>query len=910
MILLTVPASPVRILLFILFMQVSLFSQYSDTLFLKLDYRTVTHPYGITYKEPSVYPAITYALSGGGARGISQIGVLKALEEQGIHPSSVVATSIGSIVGGLYSLGYSVTELDSLAGIIDWNSIINITNRENRNNLFVDQKITEDRAVLSLRLDGLTPIIPNSINDGQKLLNQLNLLTFQSPIGLRKDFDDLEYRFRAVCTDLASGEPYVIGEGSLSRAIRASSSVSFFLSPVEYDSVLLADGGLVANIPVSIARSLTDGLILAVNSTSPLNPKESLKYPWVLADQFVSIPMKKLNERELKLADVLVEPAIGDKNSGDFTGFDSLVTEGYKAGKTGAVLLKSKIDSIITSSFAANDSVIYGLTPHPQCKYAGAIISKVVSAGGVKLSDIYRELVYLEKGAGFEEIRAYIFTEKDGKKVLKIDPVNYPDVYGVRILIDGKDSIPPGTPVEDITGKPFSPFVTISFIKNIIKQMRLEGNALFALNNANFIRESGELVLEFDGGKINKIELSGHVNTNPTVILREIPVDEGGLLDLGALKSGLTNLYATDLFENFTVNVLKRDGMNILQIEVNEKPSQIARFGFKVDNENAPQINLDIRDANIFSTGSELGLIMFVSPRKLSAELESRSNRIFNTYFTYKLGLHYNQRDIFRYRDDPSGSSSFYSRSQFGEYRQVLMGASFWLGTQVGRFGNFIAKAKYELNRIENITASDDIVFDTPIFNINVSTTIDTKDKYPFSTKGILFNGFYETGLSFLSANTGYTSFGARFEGYIPVTPRSTLITTGEIGFADQTLPLSQQFSFGGIRSFYGMRQDEFRGRQLFKLGVDYRFLLPFRVFFDTYLTAGYNIGSIWEQEEKIKIKGLQHGIAVGLSFNTPIGPADFAIGRSFKLVNSIADGGNIANWGPVQFYFSIGFYY
>lgn len=904
------PARPVRTLFFILLFQVSLFAQYSDTLFLKLDYRTVKHPFGIEYKEPTLYPSITFALSGGGARGISQIGVLKAFEEKGIYPSTIVATSIGSIVGGLYSLGYSVDELDSLAEIIDWNSIIAINSRENRNNLFVDQKITEDRAVLSLRLDGFTPIIPNSINDGQKLLNQLNLLTFQSPVGLRTNFDDLEYRFRAVCTDLASGEPYVIGEGSLSRAIRASSSVSFFLSPVEYDSVLLADGGLVANIPVSIARSYSDGLVVAVNSTSPLNPKENLKYPWVLADQFISIPMKKLNEKEAKLADVLVQPEIGDKNSGDFSGFDSLINAGYEAGSDAAVILKGKIDSLITTSFAGKDSVIFGLTPHPQCKHAGNIISKTISGGGVKLSDIYRELIYLEISSGFEEIKACIFTEKDGRKVLKVEPVSYPVVWGVRIRIDGTDSLPTGAPVEMISGKPFSPLTTISFIKSIIKKMRLEGNALFALKNAAFNRESGEMLLDFDGGHIGAIEITGHVNTNTTVILREIPLDEGDILDLNALRSGLDNLYATDLFENFAVNVLKRDGKNILQIEVNEKPSQIARFGFKVDNENAPQINLDVRDANFFSTGSELGLIMFISPRKLSAEIESRSNRIFDTYLTYKIGLHYNQRDIFRYRDDPAGSTSFYTRSQSGEYRQVLMGASFWLGTQVGRFGNLIAKAKYELNRIQDITSSSAIVYDAPIFNINVSTTIDTKDKYPYPTEGILFNGFYETGLSFLSANTGYTSFGARFEGYVPLTARTTMIASGEIGFADQTLPLSQQFSFGGLRSFYGMRQDEFRGRQLLKLGVDYRFLLPFKVFFDAYVTAGYNIGSIWEQEEKITLRGLQHGVALGLSFNTPIGPADFSLARSFKLVNSLTGGENPVSWGPVQFYFSIGYYY
>ncbi|MBN8545049.1 MAG: patatin-like phospholipase family protein [Ignavibacteria bacterium] len=905
-----IPSMRVKTFIFILFLSVSLYSQYSDTLKLKLDYRKVTHPFGIEYKEPVLYPPITYVLSGGGARGIAQIGVLKALEEKGIYPNSVVATSIGSIVGGLYSLGYSVDDLDSLAGTIDWNSIISLNYRENRNNLFVDQKITEDKAVFSLRLDGLTPLIPNSINDGQKLLNQLNLLSFQSPIGVRYNFDDLEYKFRAVCTDLESGSPYVINSGSISKAIRASSSVSFFLSPVEYDTVLLADGGLVANIPVSIAKGMSNGLILAVNSTSPLNPKDRLKNPLVLADQFLSIPMKKLNEKELRLADVLVTPEIGDKNSGDFSGFDSLIKAGYEAGKIAAQQLQQKIDSVIYTSFASGDMVIDNLYPHPECKYAEGLISKASKNGRVKLSDIYRELVFLEKKSGFEETKASLFRTPEGKNILRIEPYLYPVVSKIKIKIDGQDSVLSDSSSILSVGKPFSPLAAIAYIKEIIKGFRNQGNALFSLMKADFNKENGELSLEFDGGKIAEIELNGHINTNPTVILREIPIEPGDNLDVEKLKSGLENLYSTDLFENFTVNVVKRDGKNILQIQVDEKISQIARFGFKVDNENAPQLNIDIRDANIFSTGGELGLIFFISPRKFSAELESRANRLFDTYLTYKLGFHYSQRDIFTYRDDPAGSSTFYTRSQFGEYRQSLAGVSFWLGTQVGRFGNFIGKAKYELNRIENITASEPLVFDNPVFSLNFSTTIDTKNKYPYPTDGILFNGYYETAFNFIKASTGYTSFGAKFEGYLGITKSSTVSTTAEIAFADKTLPLTQQFSLGGLRSFYGMYQDEFRGRQLFKLGVDYRYKLPFKIFFDTYVSAGYNIGSIWEEEEKIKLGDLRHALGIGLSFDTPVGPADFAIGRTFLFVKNITEGLSPISWGPVVFYFSIGFYY
>lgn len=205
-------------------------------------------PFGLTEKISKVNPVVALALSGGGSRGLAQIGVLKALEEANVPIDLIVGTSMGSIVGGLYSVGYSITELDSLAKTIDWPAFIALDRKINRRELFVDQKITEDKAVLNLRLQGLKPIIPTSINDGQRLSNQLNLLTLQAPIHVEENFDNLLYKFRAVCTDLVTGEKVVLKQGSLSMALRASSSVSFLLSPTKYDSLTLVDGGLVANI--------------------------------------------------------------------------------------------------------------------------------------------------------------------------------------------------------------------------------------------------------------------------------------------------------------------------------------------------------------------------------------------------------------------------------------------------------------------------------------------------------------------------------------------------------------------------------------------------------------------------------------------------------------------------------------
>ena len=123
---------------------------------LKLDLTEKSLPFGLKELASKSLPKIGLALSGGVARSISQLGVLKTFEEKNIPIDIIVGTSMGSIVGGLYSAGYSLADLDSIMMITNWNSFFS-AQQSNRNDLFVDQKITEDRAVVSFRLDGLKP---------------------------------------------------------------------------------------------------------------------------------------------------------------------------------------------------------------------------------------------------------------------------------------------------------------------------------------------------------------------------------------------------------------------------------------------------------------------------------------------------------------------------------------------------------------------------------------------------------------------------------------------------------------------------------------------------------------------------------------------------------------------------------
>jgi NTE family protein len=295
----------IKVFFLSLFLVFNLSAQNKTTL--KLDLTEKILPFGLVEKVHIHIPKIGLALSGGGARSISQLGVLRALDEKNIPLEIIVGTSMGSIVGGLYSAGYSINELDSVLRHTPWDDFFS-PKQSTRNDLFIDQKISEDRAIVSLIMDGLNPIIPTSISSGQRAANNLNLLAINAPILADENYDNFIYKYRAVSTDLISGKKILIDKGPLGLAMRASSSVTLLLPPVKKDSLFLVDGGLVANVPVKETRSLGANIIIAVNASSPLYEEGDLNVPWTIADQLVSIPMKILNDLQLEEADFIIQP--------------------------------------------------------------------------------------------------------------------------------------------------------------------------------------------------------------------------------------------------------------------------------------------------------------------------------------------------------------------------------------------------------------------------------------------------------------------------------------------------------------------------------------------------------------------------------------------------------------------------
>jgi NTE family protein len=894
------------VLIFILFLS-NIFPQNKYTISLELKEKQL--PFGLKKLVPANKPQIGLALSGGGARGLSQIGVLKALEEANISADIIVGTSMGSIVGGLYAAGYSIEELDSIARNTDWDDLLGFNNQSNRKDLFVDQKVTEDRAIFSLRLDGFSPILPTSFNDGQKLSNQLNSLTLNAPLHSDTTFDYFSAKFRAVCTDLISGDMILLDRGSLSNALRASSSVTFFLAPIKMDSLLLVDGGLVANIPTSVARNIGADFVVAINTTSNLWPVEELSVPWVVADQIVSIPMKQNNAKQLEDADFILTPNIKNILSTDFARVDSLILLGYYTTENKMKLLKAKVDSITYDSFSPQEKYFKNLKLSENLTTEEkSFFSDYQMKDSVSSKKINYDLYMLFETGIYKNLSVEIVETEKGNRLELIKEEN-PIISNIKVAGVTLFNQQAATEIfNSLLGKHYSSKNLLSKLIALVKLYRKNGYALAEIYKVDFDDDSGTLKIYVNEGIISRIEVVGNENTNTSVITREINFNEGSIFQIQELEKGLTNLRSTRLFANIDVSLRKEKDQNILFINVEEKPSKLLRVGLRIDNEYRAQLSLDIREENLFGTGTELGLIFFGGLENRAYTIEQKANRIFDTYLTYKINGFYKFNNVRVYEDVPTEDESTFSRVETGKYKQTFYGFSLGIGTQAGRFGNLIFEGRYQFDEVTNINNDPVTPYKTKIVSLKISTTIDTQDKYPYPQTGVYFTGFYETAASVLGGEVGYSKLSLEYKNFFQLSQRQVISPKIQFGFADKTLPLSEQFALGGQESFFGMREYEFRGRQIFLASLMYRYKLPIEIFFETYFKFRYDLGNTWAEQEQIKFKDLRHGIGGAISFDTPIGPAEFAVGRSFLFRKDLPE--NPISWGDVLFYFSIGYYY
>ena len=278
-------------------------------------------------------PKVGLVLSGGAARGLAHVGVLKALEEQGIHIDAIAGTSMGAVIGGLYASGYKIDELEKLALSIDWKDALSdapdredvpFRRKQDDRDFLIKQK-------LSFRDDGSLGL-PLGVIQGQNLSLLLeSLLAHSSDI---RDFDKLPIPFRAVATDIVNGEKVVFRKGHLPQVIRASMSIPAVFAPVEINGQLLVDGGMVDNIPVDVAREMGVDIVIVVDIGTPLRGRKELSTVFDILNQSITLMTRTNSEVQLaslKPDDILIQPALASYGATDFGRSADIINAGYRA---------------------------------------------------------------------------------------------------------------------------------------------------------------------------------------------------------------------------------------------------------------------------------------------------------------------------------------------------------------------------------------------------------------------------------------------------------------------------------------------------------------------------------------------------------------------------------------------------
>ena len=277
-------------------------------------------------------PRIGLVLSGGGARGAAHVGVLKILEENRIPIDMVAGTSFGALVGGLYSAGYSAAELEEVLQTMDWSTAL--SSQAPRNKRSFRRKVDDYGFLIrfKLALKNGQMELPSGLLTTSNL--RLMLRDMLSEVANIEDFDNLPIPFRAVSTNLETGQASILSKGDLSSAMVASMAVPALFPPVDRDGLVLVDGGISNNVPIDVARAMGADIVIVVDISSPMKSRDEMRSFTSVIDQLTLILTNKSAKAQLATLtekDVVIRPNLIDVGFADFENAINAVPKGEES---------------------------------------------------------------------------------------------------------------------------------------------------------------------------------------------------------------------------------------------------------------------------------------------------------------------------------------------------------------------------------------------------------------------------------------------------------------------------------------------------------------------------------------------------------------------------------------------------
>src|SRR5690606_12356264 len=252
------------------------------------------------------------------------------MEKAGIKPDYITGTSMGAVVGGLYSLGYSADELEDIIKSIDWGLLI--SNRVSFKDIAFEEKEYYNRYLLEFPIVKGKIAFPSGLIQGQVLSDVLHYYTW--PANAYKTFDDFPIPFRCIATDIRTGKAIVFDRGYLQDALRSSIAIPTFFSAFELDSTSVVDGGVVNNFPVDIVKEMGADIVIGVNvSFEDFVEVDDLGGFGGILMQIAMASSLSITKENIDATDIYIKPDLDDYTTGSFNSYNEIMELGKKTGE-------------------------------------------------------------------------------------------------------------------------------------------------------------------------------------------------------------------------------------------------------------------------------------------------------------------------------------------------------------------------------------------------------------------------------------------------------------------------------------------------------------------------------------------------------------------------------------------------
>ena len=393
-------------------------------------------------------------LSGGGAKGVAHVGVLRMIEEAGVRVDYIGGTSMGAIVAALYSIGYSVDDLDSIIRVLDMSKMV--AGDIPRKNLTYFEKTYDGSTFASVPIKNWKIGLPQGLSNGQDVIDAFTELTREYPG--HQDFNKLPIPLVMMATDIETGESIEFHEGSIPLVMRASSSFPSLFSPIVIDDRLLVDGGVMNNFPVAEVRKMGADIIIGVSVEDGLYKKEELTSMTSIIEQITSFKMVEKSNKQKELVDIYIKPDIkgysvmsfdkapellelGEEEG--FKHFNEFLEIAEKQNHTNDKTIKPLVNKI---NYSVSEFVVNGSKNYSD-EYFSVRFPVKRLPGRIDINDIKDGINTIDGTRNFEFIGYDLFKKEDGtyKMVLNVKDkpnneylkigLHYDNLYNASLLL-------------------------------------------------------------------------------------------------------------------------------------------------------------------------------------------------------------------------------------------------------------------------------------------------------------------------------------------------------------------------------------------------------------------------------------------------------------------------------------------